>query len=165
MQDTTNRKNSSWHWETRPLCAENLNVDQRCFWRKKILIKRGNVKWIRETSTKLELGRPEGELSSPITHRQLFQTQRARLASLTGSTTTLLLKEDFSRHLATAQPMRSCCRSELLLSPKGLLFRTTPPYSPCFLYKSKLRSFILWICLLFTIACTYWIVILLAVPE
>ena len=91
-----------------------------------------------------------------MTYHTLLITQnrkRQMLASLAGSITPLLLKEDFSPHLATAQPMRNTAvqpmrnaaaqpmrnaaaqsmrshpHPELLLSYNGLLFREAPPYS------------------------------------
>lgn len=94
---------------------------------------------MKETLTKLELGRPVGEALVPYHTLSITPTRkRHMLASWTGSTTTLLLKEDYSPYPATiqpvrntaAQPMRSCRHPELLLSPNGLSFRTAPPYSP-----------------------------------
>ena len=93
----------------------------------------------------MQLEGPVGELSGPIIHHQFLQagTEIPFLASLTGSTTTLLLNEDFSPYLATAQsmrntaaqPMRNCCRPELLFSSKGLLLRTAAPNPPFSLQK------------------------------
>ena len=98
--------------------------------------------------------------------------KRLMFASRTGRKTTLLLKGDFSPHLATAQPMRNAtaqpmrsrCHPGLLLSPSGLSFRTASPYSPFFSIKAA-PFFVCWICLRFAIACTSRIVILLAIPE
>ena len=63
--------------------------------------------------------------------------EETSLASLTGSRITLLLKEAFSSHLATAQPLRSHCRPNLFLFPNGFSFRTAP-LSPSFFLKMQL---------------------------
>uniref|UniRef100_A0A8C4LKA8 Uncharacterized protein n=1 Tax=Equus asinus asinus TaxID=83772 RepID=A0A8C4LKA8_EQUAS len=65
------------------------------------------VELIKETLTKLETGRPVGGALIPHHTSSITPNERERLASWTGSKTTLLLKEDFSLHLATAQPMRN----------------------------------------------------------
>ena len=63
---------------------------------------------ITEILTKLELGRLVGGALRPY-HKSSFTQNRKRhkLASWTGSKRILLLKEHFSPHPATAQPMRN----------------------------------------------------------
>ena len=82
-----------------------------------------------------------GKLPHPIIHGHLLQTGRNACGYPPQKVEVLyLLKKDFFPHRETAQPMRSvpaqpmrsCCRPELLLSPNGLLFRTAPPCSPLF---------------------------------
>ena len=95
----------------------------------------------------MEYGRPVGgALTSYHTSSITPNRKRQKLASSTGSKTTLLQKEDFSPHPGNsianekpqpaAQPMRSRCHPELLLSPSGTSFRTAPTMCPFFSIKA-----------------------------
>ena len=64
-------------------------------------------KLITETLIKLEWGGPVGGAHTPITSSITPSSKRGTLASWMVNKTTLLLKEDFSPHRVTAQPMRS----------------------------------------------------------
>ena len=111
-------------------------------------IKHSLIGWklIKETLTKLELGKPVGGALIP-THTSSVTSNRKRgtLAPSKGSKTTLLLKENFSPQLAraqpmrnaAAQPMRSHCHPELLLSPSGFSLKNSPSLLVLFLYKSS----------------------------
>lgn len=123
-------------YRDKPLDVENLTLDKQCF-QEKFLIKRGDVKLIKEISTKIRVRNTcRGNshalplvISYPLTGRVVPCISDMKMSSLYSPSRR---KEDFllvqqqakPKENAISLPMRGHRHDELLLSSKELSFRT-----------------------------------------
>lgn len=122
----------------------------------------------KKPSLKMESRNPEG---GALTHKELIAAFFTYLKQLTlpqrRVVTKIFLWPSNNQPMRTTVTLRmwSHHNPELSLSSNGLLFQNSSSQLPSFLYRKNPLSFVLQICLLFTIAGMSWIAISLLISN